>query len=147
MAGLIQRNGTFYAVYRIGGRERRISLRTDSYQLAKEKVRKIESSLLRGNGLPLPTRTPIADVASAYVDHIMTVKTPRSARIDTFLPRQTFGPICDGVKVTRRNTSEKARKCPLTPEGRTMRRLPVIETSAFEETGVVMGSPAPLRLP
>ncbi len=61
MAGLLKRGKVYYATYRLGGRERRKSLDTDSYQLAKEKVRQLESSLVRGQGNPFPTRTPLPE--------------------------------------------------------------------------------------
>jgi len=38
MAALIRRGETFYAVYRVGNRKRRLSLGTDSLQIAKEKL-------------------------------------------------------------------------------------------------------------
>ena len=82
MAGLIKRGKKYYAVYRAGGREKRASLQTDSFQLAKERLRRLESSLAQGEDNPFPTRTPIADVAEAYVRHIRTVKTPQSAQVD-----------------------------------------------------------------
>ena len=45
MAGLIRREKTYYAVYRIGNRKKRVSLRTDVLQPAKEKLRRVESAL------------------------------------------------------------------------------------------------------
>jgi len=37
MAGLIRRGNTYYLVYSEGQGEKRVSLRTDSFQIAKEK--------------------------------------------------------------------------------------------------------------
>jgi hypothetical protein len=59
--------------------QRRISTNTDSYQLAKEKLRQFESAQMRGDDNPLPTRTDISAVIKAYVNHIRIVKTPKSA--------------------------------------------------------------------
>jgi hypothetical protein len=73
MASLKQRGDVFYIQYYVGTVQKRISTGTNSYQLAKEKLRQLESAQLRGDDNPLPTRTPIADVVTAYVNHIRTV--------------------------------------------------------------------------
>ena len=44
MASLKKRGTTYYAQYYVGGKQVRHSLETDSYQLAKEKLRKLEST-------------------------------------------------------------------------------------------------------
>ena len=82
MASLKQRDDVFYIQYYVGTVQKRISTGTSSYQLAKEKLRQFESAQLRGDDNPLPTRTPIADVVTANVAHIRTVKTAKSARTD-----------------------------------------------------------------
>ena len=51
MAGLIRRNKTYYAVYYVGGKQKRVCLHTSSLQIAKEKVRQIESSQLKGEDI------------------------------------------------------------------------------------------------
>jgi hypothetical protein len=63
MACLKKRGEKYYAQYYVAGRQKRVNLDTDSYQLAKEKLRKVESALLRGSAMPLPTQSPyfIAD--------------------------------------------------------------------------------------
>ena len=126
MAGLIRRGTQYYALYRVGGRERRVSLRTDSYQLAREKLRKIESSLLRGSAMPLPTRTPLPAILKAYVEHIRTVKTPRSVRADTFYLREMFGPICADMENSPERKAREAGK-PLPPK-----KGPRIEADCLE---------------
>ena len=60
MASLIERNGVYYITDRLSGKIVRHSLRTDSLQIAKEKLRQYQSAQLRGDDIPLPTRTPIA---------------------------------------------------------------------------------------
>ena len=59
MASLKKRNGVWYAQWYVGTKQRRTSLKTDSFQLAKEKLRQIESKLAQGADNPLPSRTPI----------------------------------------------------------------------------------------
>ena len=105
MASLIQRNGVYYITDRLSGKIVRHSLRTDSLQIAKEKLRQYQSAQLRGDDNPLPTRTPIADVVGAYVRHIRTFKTGNSAQTDVYYLRDAFGPICEELQVTIRKLS------------------------------------------
>lgn len=136
MASLHKRKNAYYAQYYVGGQQRRVSLKTTNYQLAKEKLRQMESALARGDdGAGLPTRTPIAQVIQAYVEHIRTVKTAKSAQTDAYYLRDAFGPVCPGLQVNSRKQSPKARKRPLLP-GATQdrrRRPQVIEANCFEE--------------
>lgn len=90
MASLKKRGSVYYAQYYVGGNQR-VSLQTDSYQVAKEKLRQIEANLARGEESPLPTRTPIAEVLTAYVEHIRARKTPKSAQTDIYYLREAFG--------------------------------------------------------
>ena len=77
MASLIQRGDVYYIQWRTSGKIRRITTGTDSLQLAKEKLRQFESGQFRGDDNPLPTRTPIVDIVTAYVNHIRAIKTPK----------------------------------------------------------------------
>jgi hypothetical protein len=106
MASLIERNGVHYITDRLSGKIVRTSLRTDSPQIAKEKLRQYQSAQHRGDGNPLPTKTPIADVVAAYVRHIRTFKTGKSAQRDVYYLRDALGPICDELKVTSRKLSQ-----------------------------------------
>ncbi|MFP4501232.1 MAG: hypothetical protein ACLFTT_09565 [Candidatus Hydrogenedentota bacterium] len=63
MAGLIKRGKHYHAVYYVGGRERRQSLETTSYQVAKERLRNLEASLAKGDAeSQLPTKTLVPDL-------------------------------------------------------------------------------------
>ena len=115
MASLKKRGKKFYAQYYLGTKQKRVCLETDSLQIAKEKLRKLESGLARGEGNPLPSRTPIGEVLDAYVAHIRAHKTPKSAQTEIYYLREAFGDACDGLKVTSRKVSEKARKKLLKP--------------------------------
>src|SRR5688572_30671026 len=131
MAWLIKRGPVYYIRYSIAGRKRKLSTDTDNFQLAKEKLRRFESAQARGES-SLPTKTPIADVLTAYVAHIRSVKTAKSAQTDIYYLRDAFGPVCDAVKVTSRKVSSKAKKRPPKPGQDRRRKAPVIEAPCFE---------------
>ena len=59
MASLKRRGKIWYGQYYVGGRPERISLKTTSLQIAKEKLRQIESALARREDIPLPTRVEL----------------------------------------------------------------------------------------
>ena len=90
MASLVRRGKVYYVHFYVNGWEKRVSLQTESFQIAKEKVRQIESSLAQGEDCPLPSRTPLTQVLSAYVKHIRTIKTAKSAQTDVYYLRQIF---------------------------------------------------------
>jgi hypothetical protein len=97
VASLKQRGSVYYIQYYLSGQQRRISTDTDNWQIAKEKLRQFESAQMRGDINPLPTKTPIADVVTAYVDHMRTAKTAKSAQTDIYYLRDAFGPICPAL--------------------------------------------------
>jgi hypothetical protein len=80
MASLKKRGTTYYAQYYVGEKQVRRCLHTSSLQVAREKLRKLESGLYRGEEFAGPTKTPTAQVVATYVDHIRTVKTAHSIR-------------------------------------------------------------------
>lgn len=132
MASLIRRNKTYYLQDRLTGKLKRWSLRTDSLQIAKEKLRQYESAKLRGLDNPLPTRTPLPDLLTAYVEHIRTVKTPKSAQTDIYYLREAFGPCCEALCITSRHTSTRTRKRPVKPQADRRHRPHVILASHAE---------------
>jgi uncharacterized protein YicC (UPF0701 family) len=71
----------------------------DNLQIAKEKLRKFESAQVRGEELPLPTRTDITEIISRYAEHVRTIKTAKSAQTDIYYLRQVFGPICPALQI------------------------------------------------
>ncbi len=68
MASLRKRGNVYYAQYYVGKRQKRVSLETSSLQVAKEKIRQIESALVREVDIPLPTKTPVGASDSASND-------------------------------------------------------------------------------
>ena len=143
MAHLFKRGKRYYIKYYVGGKQKEKSLRTDSYQVARELQRRCESELAQGGEHPLPTRTPIPGVLHAYVDHIRAIKTPKSAQTDVYYLREAFGVCCDALAITSRKPSPKARKKRSLSKTDRRRNLPVIEPLGFfgpvvmRESGVV----------
>ncbi|HPS52743.1 MAG TPA: tyrosine-type recombinase/integrase [Phycisphaerae bacterium] len=97
MASLKKRNGTYYAQYYIAGRQKRITLQTDNYQIAKAKLSEITSALIQGTESPLPTKTPTSQALSNYIHHMQAAKTPGSVQRDVRILRMVFGPICPEI--------------------------------------------------
>jgi len=69
MASLIKRDGKYHVQWYEGTKKRRRSLRTESLQITKEKLRQFESACFRGDGCALPTRTPVGEVGVVLIEH------------------------------------------------------------------------------
>lgn len=110
MAGLIKRGKNYYAVYYVGGKERRRALETDVYQIAKERLRKLEADLVRGGEDSFPTKTPVPDLVQAYIDHIRTVKTKNSCKVDCWYLRSIFGSVCPALEATGNRGKRRRRR-------------------------------------
>lgn len=134
MAHLFKRGKRYYIKYYLAGKQKEKSLGTDSLQLAKELQRQFESGQTRGEQNPLPSRTPLAEVLTAYVQHIRAIKTAKSAQNDIYYLREAFGPICEALTITSRTPSSKTRKTRSKVSQQDRRRkLPVIEAACIEE--------------
>ncbi len=131
MASLVTRRGTYYLQWYVGKKIRRRSLRTTIHQIAKEKLRQFESAQFRGLDDPLPTRTPIVDVVTAYVEHIRHVKTSKSAQTDVYYLREAFGTICPALEITSRKVTEACRKRPRKDTDK-RRHVATIEATCLE---------------
>lgn len=112
MASLKKRGKVYYAQYYQGGKQIRKCLDTESLQIAKEKIRQIESALSRGAEIPLATKTPIAEVVAAYAEYLRSVKLERNAQRDLYYLREAFGPICPAIQLKNPKISEKGKKRP-----------------------------------
>ncbi len=132
MASLKKRGDSYYLQHYVAGKQRRINLDTDSYPVAREKLRQFESAQARGHDTPLPTRTAIADVLTRYVSHIRAVKTAKSAQTDIYYLREAFGPCCEAVTITSRTPSAKTRKRPRVKKVDRRFRAKVIDAPYFE---------------
>lgn len=131
MAWLKKRGSVYYIRFISGGKRKTVCTDTDVLQIAKEKLRQFECALAQGDS-PLPSKTPIADLLSAYVQHIRTAKTPKSAQTDIYYLRDSFGPVCDTLKITSRVVTTKVKKRPPKPGQDRRRKAPVISAPHFE---------------
>ncbi len=135
MASLIKRRfqgGTvWYIQFYRGGKQKRIKA-SDNYQIAKEKLRRFDAAEARGDANPLPSQTPVAQVVTAYVQHIRTIKTPKSAQTDIYYLRDVFGPICEALRVTSRKLNPARKKRPPKPGQDRRFKAAVIEPTCFE---------------
>ncbi|MHC5082358.1 MAG: hypothetical protein ACYTET_00245 [Planctomycetota bacterium] len=132
MAGLFKRGNTYYAMYYVGGKKHKVSLKTDSRQLAKAKLRQIETKLDRGEDNPLPTKTPLGEMLNAYVDFMETFKTAKSVQTDVYYLRSMFGDCCEALQITARRRSARAQKKPEIQRDR-RRKAKVMEVSYLEQ--------------
>jgi integrase len=132
MASLIQRPDSpiFYIQFMAGNRARRVSTGTDLLQIAKEKLRQFESAQARGVQLPLASKTSTPELLGAYVRHIRSTKTAKSAQTDIYYLRDLFGPVCDELKVTSRKLTAKKRP---RKDGEDRRRRKTVLDAAYLE--------------
>ena len=136
MAGLYKRNGVYYAKYYLGRKPTRVSLKTGDPRIAKAKLRNIEDALDRGDDSPLPTRTPLEQAITAYVEHMQASKTPRSMLRDARLLRQVFGPICPALWTNTRDREQQGtvqrRKGDVTPlQARCIEQITAADIARF----------------
>lgn len=100
-SSLKKRGKVFYLHFFENGVRKRISLRTDSFETAKEQQRQFDSSRARGEGNSFPTRTPLADAVAAYVTHMRVSRTRHGYTADISYLRNAFGPICEALEPKR----------------------------------------------
>ncbi len=94
MASLKKRGKTYYARYYVNGKQKAVCLHTSSYPMAKQKLRAIESRLALGAESPMPTRTPLPEVLSAYIMNARITKTANTVKGEVYYLRDIFGPVC-----------------------------------------------------
>ena len=109
MASLLRRGKIYYAKYWLGKKQHLVCLKTRSRPLALEKLHEIESSLAKGEELRLPSKTPIAQVLSAYIIYVFAAKTKNTAKSELFYLRDIFGPICPELDLPSRKGVKKTK--------------------------------------
>ncbi len=132
MAGLFKRGKKYYALYYTGSTKRRVSLNTSSLQIAKEKLRKIESSLFQGDTNPLPTKTPLEKMLNEYVEYMTSFKTAKSVQTDVYYLRAMFGEVCRALTITARRRSLRVQKRPEVKQDKRVKSK-VIEVRYLED--------------
>lgn len=128
MASLKKRGKAYYAQYYVNGKQVRKNLQTESLQIAREKLRAIESAQFRQEDIPLPTKSPIGEILDKYITYLKgRTKDKNVQKVTTYL-RSTFGPVCDSLKLRNKAVADKAVKRPGTgPEPR------IIEITHLEQ--------------
>lgn len=112
MASLKKRGQAYYAQYYVNGKQKRVNLHTESLQVAKEKLRNIESALFREEDIPLPTKTPIGDILEKYVKYKNGHSRDKGIpKLTTYL-RGAFGPVCPALQIRNQAVAQKAVKRP-----------------------------------
>ncbi len=135
MASLILRDGNYHMQWYEGAKKRRRSLRTDSLQIAKEKLRQFESAQFAGHDCALPTRTPVGEIVAAYIENMKVRRHERSWSKDIAYLRAAFGECCEALKVPEGRASRcRELRC---PEDRRKRVHP-IGARYFEEISTAM---------
>lgn len=114
---IIKRGPVYYIRCSIAGKKRKVSTGTDGLQVAKEKLRQFESAQAQGVDSPLPSKTPIASVLTAYVTHIRAIKTAKSAQTDIYYLRDAFGPVITSSRSAYAMISTTASSSPLSVRG------------------------------
>ena len=100
-SSLKKRGKLFYLHFSENGTHKRVSLDTDSLQVAKERQRQFDSDRAHGEGGVFPTKTPLAQAVAAYVAHMKVSRTRHGYMADLSYLRCAFGPICDALKPKR----------------------------------------------
>ncbi len=135
MASRILRDGNYHMQWYEGAKKRRRSLRTDSLQIAKEKVRQFESAQFAGHDCALPTRTPVGEIVAAYIENMKVRSHERSWSKDIAYLRAAFGECCDALTVPEGRASRcRELRC---PEDR-RKRIHPIGARYFEEISTAM---------
>lgn len=117
--------------YYVNGEQKRLSLSTRNYQLAKAKLAKFQNAESAGEENPLPTKTRIAEVVQKYAEYIRVRKTEKSAQTDIYYLRSAFGAICPALEVNSRKQSVRQQKRPAKfPKGV---KLQTIQANYFED--------------
>jgi len=112
MASLKKRGNTYWAQYYVNGKQKRVNLETESLQIAKEKIRNIETAFFRGDDLPLPTKTPLSEILEKYLSNLRArTKEKNVVKVVSYL-RGTFGEACESLKIKNHAIAKKAIKRP-----------------------------------
>jgi integrase len=127
MASLKKRGKKFYAQYYLNGEQKRVNLNTTSLQIAREKIRQIESAQFRQDDIPLPTKTPLPEIIEKYLFQFRARSSERNAQKQITYFRSMFGPVCESLKIKNPKIARKAVKRPAA------QKYDLIELGALEQ--------------
>lgn len=99
-----KRGRIFLLDYSENGVRRRVSLRTASLAVARERQRRFDSARARGEENIFPTQTPLTAAVAAYVAHMRVSRTRHGYTADLSYLRSAFGPICEALTPRRRSS-------------------------------------------
>ncbi len=97
MATVYRRGETWYGCFKHRGKKYRPSLNTPNKRLAEQRLRKIITDLEMGSG-GLPTKTPIGEVVSEFIQHLYAHHRKRAVDKEIYRLREFFGPVCPEFK-------------------------------------------------
>lgn len=113
MASLKKHGNKYYARYYTNGKQVCVPLDgATTLQVAKEKLRQLESSLFKGEEPLLQTKTPLSDILEKYIHYRKAHSTENSVKKIVSYLRLMFGEICDSLKIKNANIAKKAVKRP-----------------------------------
>lgn len=92
MASIYKRSGVWHVYYRQNGKRIRYSLETRNERVAKDKLKKIEYELMKGQHIG-PRKTPIIDFLQDFLAHLENSISHRHYRNRRSHLRSTFGDI------------------------------------------------------
>jgi len=104
-----KRGKVFYLRFSENGARRRISLDTDSLEVARERQRQFDSARARGERNIFPTKTSLASAVAAYAAHMRASRTRHGYVADLSYLRNAFGPICEAL-IPRRRRNRKPKE-------------------------------------
>lgn len=127
MASILKRGKKFYAQYYLNGEQKRVNLNTTSLQIAREKIRQIESALFRQEDIPLATKTPLPVIIEKYLFYRRARSSESNAQKQITYFRSIFGPVCESLKIKNPKIARKAVKRPAA------QKYDLIELGALEQ--------------
>jgi integrase len=104
MASLLRRGNKYYVRVYLNGKQKDISTKTSSLQLAKKVLQKVEYENATGQ-LGAATRTPVPKLLSDFVAHLKVKHRIKSFNNDLSRLRTIFGPMVPELELAHKDKS------------------------------------------
>jgi len=104
MASLLKRGSKYYVRVYVNGKQKDISTKTSSLQLAKKVLQKVEYENATGQ-LASATRTPLPKLLTDFVVHLKAKHRIKSFKNDLSRLRTIFGPLVAELELVRKDNS------------------------------------------